>query len=248
MKKNIVPIMLLSTFASGSAIAETKKWNFTGEAYGLAVNIEGLSRLGDPSKIPDQDVDLGTKDVLDMLESGIMLHHEGVYDNKWGYLVDYAFMDLGKTSGIYDDPDTSLEANIFQGVLEAKGFYRQDYNFGTIDYMAGVRWWNTSVEIDSSADLVGGFNEDYNWVDYLIGARYTTQLNNDWLFYLSADAGMSRHTKFTSAVLTGFRYQINDWSDLNVGYKSTWVDYDDDEKFAYDTATHGVIVGYGIKF
>ncbi len=91
-------------------------------------------------------------------------------------------------------------------------------------------------------------NLEDDWVDYVIGIRWMNPINEDWLFYVSADAGLGTDTDFTSSIMTGVRYQINTWSDLNMGYKSTWVDYDNEDNFAYDTASQGFLIGWAAYF
>ena len=41
---------------------------------------------------------------------------------------------------------------------------------------------------------------------------------------------------------------MNEWSDLNMAYKSTWVDYDNEGTFTYNTASQGSLVGVGLYF
>jgi hypothetical protein len=62
------------------------------------------------------------------------------------------------------------------------------------------------------------------------------------------DAGLGSDTNFTSSLLTGVRYQINSWSDLNIAYKSTWVDYENKGTFEYDTASQGFLIGWAAHF
>jgi len=59
------------------------------------------------------------------------------------------------------------------------------------------------------------------WIDYHIVARWITQINPGWKFHATIDAGLGSDTDFTSSLLTCALYQINDWSDLNLAYKST---------------------------
>ena len=61
-----------------------------------------------------------------------------------------------------------------------------------------------------------------------------------------AKSGVDAH--FTYAIQTGVRYRFNEWSDLNLAYKSTWVDYKNEGVFEYDTASQGLLVGLGFYF
>ncbi|MEZ9297649.1 hypothetical protein AB4168_04005 [Vibrio splendidus] len=230
--------------------ASTMQWQHSFEIYALALNIHGDSTIGNLST----DVDIDPSFIMDHIDMTAMVRLEGVYDNQWGYYIDYSYMKLsGKTNSVLDKNLNVLRGNldIRQGVLEAKGFKRYQYDFGNIDYMVGLRWWDN--DIDSKLYGTGGIinsekslNED--WIDYLIGVRWTKKLNKDWTVHTSIDIGMGSDTDFTSSLLTGARYQINSWSDLNLAYKSTWVDYENKGTFEYDTASQGFLIGWAAHF
>ncbi|MGF1900845.1 hypothetical protein [Aliivibrio sifiae] len=247
--------LLALSFVGTSAIAEemnTEKsgWEHSVEIYALALNIRGDSTIGNLST----DVDVDPKFIMDHIDMGAMLRLEGIYNNQWGYYIDYSYMNLSASTDSVLNKNRELlkgKAEIRQGVLEAKGFKRYQYDFGSIDYMFGIRWWDN--DIDAKLYTSGGklgtsksINED--WVDYLIGARWITDITEQWQFHASIDAGLSGDTIFTSSVLTGVRYEMNEWSDLNMAYKSTWVDYDNEGTFTYNTASQGFLVGVGLYF
>lgn len=225
-------------------------WNHSVEIYALALNIRGDSTIGNISA----DVDVDPSFIMDHIDMGAMLHFESIKDNSWGYYVDYSYMKLsGETNAVLGTDLNILNANlgIRQGVLEAKGFKRYMYDFGSIDYMAGIRWWDNDIDsqLYTNNELINEQKElNVDWIDYVIGARLTVDMSKKWDFYFNFDAGLSQDTDFTSSVQTGVRYQINHWSDLNVAYKSTWVDYDDKETFAYNTASQGFLIGWAAHF
>ncbi|MGF1688167.1 hypothetical protein L4C36_15980 [Photobacterium japonica] len=226
------------------------QWQHSLEIYALALNIRGDSTIGNIST----DIDIDPAFIMDHLDMGAMLRLEGIYQGRWGYYIDYSFMDLsGDTDAVFDTDLNLLkgDVDIRQGVLEAKGFKRYHYHFGSIDYMAGIRWWDN--DIDAKLFTAGGVinkskSLDENWVDYLVGVRWINQLNKDWRFHASLDIGLSKDTNFTSSLLTGVYYQMNQWSELNIAYKSTWVDYDNADNFAYNTASQGFLAGVIFHF
>nr|WP_244312293.1 hypothetical protein [Vibrio inusitatus] len=242
------------TFASDAFANDSdtpnSNWQHSIEIYALALNIRGDSKINNLSA----DVDVDPQFIMDKIDMGAMAHWESVYKNTWGFYIDYSFMKLsGKTDSLLqkDLNVVSGSMDIRQGVLEAKVFRRYQYDFGFVDYMAGIRWWDNDIDsrvrsenglIDNSKSL------DVDWVDYLIGARLTTPLSASWDFYFNGDIGLSGDTNFTSSIQTGVRYAINDWSNLNLGYKSTWVDYDNGDTFAYNTASQGFLLGWAAHF
>ncbi|QFI40023.1 hypothetical protein FR932_20475 [Moritella marina ATCC 15381] len=232
----------LQTIAAETSTAEASSWNFSVELYGQLTNIDGSTQVGSV----DKSLDLSTNDIFSKLKMGGMAHTEGLHSSGWGYSFDYAFMNLDA------DPVSGL---LHQGVLEAKGFKRYDYSFGSIDYMAGIRWWDITLERDGLTNK--GHEIGVDWIDYVVGVRYSKQLSQDWRFETLVDAGTGTDTNFTGQVNTGVRYAINEWSELHLAYKAVWVDYDngnekgfsgDGVHYGYDTVTHGVVMGWNIKF
>ncbi|MEZ8720073.1 hypothetical protein AB6D66_03265 [Vibrio pomeroyi] len=249
----IAPMLVVSsTVIAQEASSETsmKKWQHSIEIYAQALNIRGDTTIGNIST----DVDVDPAFIMDHIDMGAMLRLEGIYDNQWGYYIDYSYMKLsGKTDSVLDINKNILKGSldIRQGVLEVKGFKRYQYDVGMIDYMVGIRWWDNDIDTrlygsNGNVDLRKSLNED--WIDYLIGVRWTKALHKNWAVHTSLDMGLGSDTNFTSSLLTGVRYQINDWSDLNIAYKSTWVDYENKGTYEYDTATQGFLVGWAAHF
>ncbi|WP_153912576.1 hypothetical protein [Shewanella sp. TC10] len=242
----------LNVLADDDFSTTEASWKHSVEIYGLALNIRGDTTVNDQNL----EVDVDPQFIMDTLEMTAMVHFEGVHENQWGYYIDYSFMKLnGETNNILDNTNNIVlkgDIDIRQGVLEAKGFKRYVYGDNTLDYTFGLRWWDNDIDMqlyrkDNNA-IFSEINLEDDWIDYVIGVRWMNPINKDWLFYFSADVGLGADTDFTSSVLTGVRYQINSWSDLNMGYKSTWVDYDNEDNFAYDTASQGFLIGWAAYF
>ncbi|WP_227006596.1 hypothetical protein [Shewanella donghaensis] len=244
---------VLSPFIAHAEESESvANWQHSAEIYGIALNIRGDSSVNDQNL----EVDVDPKFIMDTLEMTFMAHFESVYKDQWGFYIDYSFMKLnGETDNVLDNTNNLVlkgDIDIRQGVLEAKGFKRYIYGEHTLDYTAGIRWWDNDIDMqlyrkDNNA-IFSDINIEEDWVDFVVGIRWMTPINTDWLYYLSIDAGMGSDTDFTSALLTGVRYKINTWSDLNIGYKSIWVDYDNEENFSYDTASQGFVIGWAAHF
>ncbi|KIF45741.1 hypothetical protein M445_20615 [Vibrio owensii 47666-1] len=257
-KMTFPSIALISSLAVvPNAIAEDTQsppsnWQHSVEIYMLALNINGDTTMGNFSS----SLDVDPKFIMDHLDIGAMARLEGVYHNKWGYYIDYSFMDLSgdvnNLSGILPNVSYRADLEIRQGVLEAKAFQRETYSFGMIDYMFGLRWWDNDIKgkvyRNDNRILVDRLNIKEDWVDFLMGVRWINDLTKDWRFHASLDAGLGKDTNFTYATQFGLRYHINDWSDVNLAYKSTWVDYVNEGTFEYDTASHGFLIGLGLYF
>jgi hypothetical protein len=150
-----------------------------------------------------------------------------------------------------------LDAKVHQGVLEALLLRRVMSGSGHIDYFAGVRWWDNDIDVSIDPAVLPGTvmsKTKEDWVDLVIGARWTHPLNDKWDFHLRGDVGgLGISSDFTSTVSSGLRYQINSSIDLDLQYKATWVDFESGTAgepgyFRYDTLTHGPMAGVNFNF
>ena len=120
----IAPILMASSTVNAqeaSSSAETRGWQHSFEIYALALNIRGDSTIGDLSA----DIDVDPSFIMDHLDMTAMVRLEGLYNNQWGYYIDYSFMKLsGKPNSVLDANLERLKGNldIRQGVLDVKGF------------------------------------------------------------------------------------------------------------------------------
>ncbi len=93
-----------------------------------------------------------------------------------------------------------------------------------------------------------------DWLDAVIGARWTHYLSENWQFRLRGDiGGLGLASDFTGTASVGIIYVINNLMDIDLTYKATWVDYEEGTRntpdyFEYDTVTHGPILGLNFKF
>ncbi|CAH0529806.1 hypothetical protein [Vibrio hippocampi] len=248
----ILPTLAATSVVNAQQPSEptgNKQWQHSVEIYLQALNIRGDTTIGDLSS----DVDVDPAFIVDHLDMGAMLRLEGIYNNQWGYYLDYSYMKLsGESDSIIGNTGIlNGDLEIRQGVLEVKGFKRYQYDIGTIDYMVGLRWWDNDIDsklYTNSGTRLNSRSLDEDWIDYLLGIRWIKQVHHNWTVHTSIDMGLGSDTDFTSSLLTGVRYRLNGWSDLNVAYKSTWVDYNNNGTFEYDTASQGFLIGWAAHF
>ena len=223
-------------------------WTFQVEPYMLASSIEGDTSIGRVSGVA---VDVDFSDILEVLEIGLMGRFEAQHSSGWGVMLDYGFMDLK------DDLSTArggvVEAKLRQGVFEALVSRRREWGNGHIDYLAGIRWWDNDIDVTIDPAILPGsttLSVEEDWVDLVVGARWTNSLNDRWTFNLRGDVGgFGVQADFTAGIAAGFHYQLTDGIDLDLQYRALWVDFEDGTPgqpghFAYDTVTHGPIAGF----
>jgi hypothetical protein len=246
LTKSILAVVAVAMLAVPGFV-QASDWSHEIELYMMAVTIEGDAGIG---RADGADVDVDFDDILDALNAAAMVHYEAHHKSGWGLILDYAFMDLrddlsGPSGGVAD-------VEVFQGVFQADVMYRVSLAGGTLDYLGGVRWWDNNLEVNVDAAVLPGsvsrrVSED--WVDVFVGARWIQPINQQWDYLLRGDVGgFGLEADFTSSLAGGLRYKLTEALELDMQYKATWVDYESGSKgepgyFAYDTVTHGPVLG-----
>ncbi|GAB5451765.1 MAG: hypothetical protein Hals2KO_20930 [Halioglobus sp.] len=242
-------VAALSTPLTGHA----NDWQFELEPYLFGSFIDGEASAG---RVEGAAVDMDFKDdILDNLDSALMVHMEALHGSGWGVMLDYSFMKLKNDISL--PLNAELDTKMRQGVLEVDGFYRRAWGDAMIDYTAGVRWWDQDIDVELDTAVLPGdrkidIKED--WVDVVIGARLQQPLNDNWTFVARGDiGGFGLEADFTSQLSVGLKYRMNDSFLLDINYKAIWVDYDNGDKgesgyFAYDTLTQGPALGLIFQF
>ncbi len=252
ISKNKMVLLVICNCLMLSPLSYSQNWSYELEPYVLFSSIEGDAGIGRVSGAP-VDVDFG--DILEVLDLGAMGHFEAHHESGWGFSLDYGFMDLA--ADISTARGGVIDASVRQGVLEALGMYRSNVSGGQLDAFFGLRWWDNDIDIRvDPAILPGTLKSDIeeDWVDLVVGIRWLQPINNSWNFVLRGDiGGLGVESEFTSSLAAGFQYQMSANWVLDLQYKSTWVDFEDGSKaspdyFAYDTVTHGPLLGLIYKF
>jgi hypothetical protein len=251
VKQNSIVIAALAV--SLSFCAKADNWSFELEPYLMGTSIVGDASIGRVSGAP---IDVDFKTILDNLDMAAMIHFEAHHKSGWGLAMDYGFMDLSQKKS--NNRDGFVKVGLRQGVLETLGLYRVKYGRATVDYFAGVRWWDNDIELMLDPAIVGGsinIKVKEDWLDMVVGLRWNHQINRQWNFITRADiGGFGLSSDFTSTVEAGFTYKISKLMTIDMKYKASWVDYENDGNevevgyFVYDTITHGPILGLNFNF
>jgi hypothetical protein len=231
-----------------AAEEKTSAWSYELEPYLFVSSMKGPSKIG---RAPTLEIDMDFKTILENLDIGAMVHFEAHGPNGWGYWLDYGFMDL--SSDINGPVGGVTNARVRQGVLEAFALYRQPLDNGHFDYLAGIRWWDNDFDVKHNA-LPVNIKIDENWVDPVIGGRWSIPLDEDWLFNLHGTiGGFTIASELSASGSVGVKYTISEGMELDLQYKALWADYETGTRgqkgyFAYDVTTYGPMVGLNFKF
>ena len=221
-----------------------KDWEIILAPYALFANIVGESAIGQAGSA---DVDVDFSDILEVLETGAMGHVEARI-GRWGLMTDFAYMKLA------DDINTPggrvVDAEVEQLELETYLFYRFPMERGWVDAYAGVRYWNIGLDVELTGPLTTiSSDRREEWVDPVVGGRFSFSLAEDWSLGMRADiGGFGANSDFSWNVLGTVGWKVTDWFTLAAGYRALGVDYDNDESgrgfFSYETITHGPLLGF----
>lgn len=247
-----IPAAFVATLILLPAHSGAQEWTFAFEPYVLASSIEGDASVGRATGVA---VDVDMSDILETLEMAFMGHFEAHHSNGWGVALDYGFMDLaadisGPRGGVAD-------ANVRQGVFEALLVRQGNTSKGQIEYLAGVRWWDNDIDVEVDPAVLPGtaiFDIEEDWVDLVLGVRWSNPVSDNWTFNLRGDiGGFGVESDFTSTVSAGFHYKMSESIDLDLQYKATWIDFETGRAgqpgyFQYDTVTHGPLIGVIFNF
>jgi hypothetical protein len=229
-----------------------RTWQFLVAPYFVGANITGTSRVG---RLPATDIDIVTGDILQNLHFGGMIHAEALYADTFGAIVDIAYMKLG---GARDILRTSGRARVGVKQLIAETFFsyrafRSDR--GYVDVFAGGRYWDISLDLNVTGSIAGSFTATRgdNWLDPVIGVRGSHRLTERWQVDARADiGGFGLASDFTWNLQVGVGYRMSEVWTAHLMYKALSVDYDNDKtgpsRFAYDTITHGPMLGVSARF
>ena len=122
---------------------------------------------------------------------------------------------------------------------------------------SGLRWWDNDLRFGIDPVVLPGTAEptvSEDWIDPVIGGRVFAPINEDWVFTAHLDlGGFGLESDFTLSASLGLQYQMTHSMILDLKYKALWVDYESGFRgtpnhFAYDTVTHGPIIGVIFEF
>ena len=248
MKKNaIITCTFLAICMSASPSLALDNWDFVIAPYALIPSIDGSTSIG---RVEGADIDVGPDNILNNLKLGGMIQLEAHHDSGFGVIVAYNFMDLSSGATGPNDQN-SLETDIYQGIFEGYANYRVNTGEGTLDFYGGIRWWDMDVELKANGAKVVENTPD--WVDPVIGVRWTQELSGKWNLILRGDiGGFGVASDFTWNMQGGISYDATDYLTLVLQYRALSVDYTTGDvgssnRFSYDTITHGPLIGLAFR-
>jgi opacity protein-like surface antigen len=226
-----------------------RRWQFTIIPYFQTSRLDGSSSLGSIAT----DVSADARFLLDKFEYGFAFHIEA---RNQGYpltvMFDYSRIEIGDTQTLPDDPDTRLRWSFEDSMWELLGAYRLDRNPRRwVELLGGVR----VRDLAAGADVTGGTEAsgriDADWVDPIVGGRVIQTLSPSFVGILRGDVGgFGAGADFSWNVVGGVGFTAGSII-IALEYRYLDVDYsegEDRERFTWDVAQQGIMLGIGFQF
>lgn len=195
--------------------------------------------------------EIDTGDLLDAFESGGLIHGELRHRSGWSVSIDYMFADLSNTSDIGVVLDTRVDAAIFEATVQR----RIALGRHALDAYAGMRRWDSDVEVDVSAGPIGiEILTGDTWTDPILGARYQHAISDRWQLLVQGDVGgFGIDSDFTWHAVAGASYAAGSRTALHIVYKRLSVSRQSPRigggpPVDLDLTVQGPLVGFSWRF
>ena len=215
------------------AQVEPPEWRITLTPYLWAAGLDGrIGVNGQPT-----DVSIGVGDVLDQFDLAVMALLEA-RRGPWVVRADVFYVNLGEDS-------SGISLNQEQFILQPEaGRTVVAQSWGTVDILAGVRYWHLSVDLTASPNTL---SESKDWVDGTVGAAWRFQPAQRWHLFAKGDVGAGG-SEFTWQGQGGAGYDLGHCCTLAALYRYLDVDYENDDGFIYDVHLNGPALGLTLRF
>ena len=242
----VLLLLLIVFLAPPSAWSrENSNWEFSlAPLYLWAIAIDG--DLGVRGRTSTVSVELG--DIWDNLEGVFTVRFNGLYKNKYGFVFDYNYLDLGT------DKATDLvnaDVDFKSQIINLGGIYRFLSGDNTLDAVAGIRY--TKIDSGITLNNLGQrLDGDQDWIDPIVGLRYNYAFSEKWSLQFYGDiGGFGVSSDFTWQGLALIDFQP--WKNVAfvAGYRGIGTDYETGSgtnKFVYDATVHGPLIGIDIRW
>jgi len=245
-----VSVLVVLFFTHSTLLAKEKKtesdWAFNLAPFYLwGISIDGNVSAG-PVTAP---VEVPFEDVFDSMEAAFIVHFETLYKTQLGFLVDVNYMDLESQMSIPMGPTQNIDLNLT--LAEFSGFYRLNRDAHKVDFIAGLRY----IDMENTVSIVGGptlLDDNQNWTDPLIGARWMWGFADGWSLTARGDiGGFGVGSDFSWHALGLVEWQPWKYASFIAGYQALDMDYEDGrgrDHFKFDATIHGPVIGVKFKW
>jgi hypothetical protein len=243
----ILIILFSCTTAYTEDTTKSDNWEFQlTPFYVWALNMSGgMTVNGETSS-----VDVSFSDITDHLEYLVTGHLEGMHKSNWGFLTDISYITIGGDMTT-PKPTLNLDVDFTSVMYELAVIYRINEGANALDFIGGIRYYDLELEIDIIGTPPRGasrwvdIDDEQDWVDAMLGARYTWAFTDKLKLMARADIGFggSNHAYNFESL---FWYKPWKHASFIFGYRYMDIDYEDgsgSNLFEYDITMKGPVLG-----
>jgi hypothetical protein len=219
-------------------------WRVRLTPYVWGSGLEGSVGIGDRSA----DVNASFADILSELNFAFMTLFEANRD-RFTTVTDFVYLNLSDedaTPGpLFSSASAAQKALI---VSPTAGYRLIGVESNVLDAFGGIRFWRINGELNFEPGVLPGveLSASRNWLDGLAGLKGRFRLSPAWSASGYADIG-GGGSNLTYQVIGAAGVDIGNRYALVFGYRYLNVAYNKD-RFLFDTALGGPIVGFTLKF
>jgi hypothetical protein len=235
--KPVLPLLAVAFLflASGVTAAQAADpWRFDVVPYVWGTGLEGTQAFG---PFPPIELDASVGDLVEFLDAGGSLRFEA-RSNPWGWYVEGNYFRLEHEKTIMTG---TISAVVKQTIGEAGIIHR--INDKAEAYL-GTRYQSVDTRIDFP--LVGTGEGDPDWMDGILGVRWTPVRSDLGAVWVRADIGTGG-SNFTWLAEVGGAYRFNKTWSVVAAYRYLDTDFES-SAFTWDMVQSGFGIGAGISW
>ncbi len=241
---------LLGTECRAQQYVNDEKWRYRLVPYIWFSGVDGDVAMRGVSA----SVDASFSDLAENLDFAFQIHFEAQKD-KWGYFIDPTYVNLSSRATGPDE--VGADVDFTQWLVEFGGVRNlcrksadAEGRTSTFDLLFGGRYWNLDNDL-TIGDLPTVSAGD-DWVDPIIGFRYTKDLSRLWAISVRSDiGGFGVGSDFTWNLVLLAGYRTSGGGQLLFGYRILDVDREKGsgaDFFKFDVTYSGPMLGYSFNF
>ncbi len=231
-------ILFLWSATYAEEATKSSDWEFDLAPFYLwAVSMDGdMTVQGSTAPL-----EVGFGDIVSNMEELFIVHFEGMHKSGWGILTDISYLTIG---GQQTTTGPTLDVDFTTVMTELGGLYRINHGANALDLIGGIRYYDLDLEID----VIGvppRIDKGQDWVDAMLGARYTWTFTDKWNLMARGDLGLGG-SDLTYNLVGLFKYKPWKHVSFIFGYRYMDIDYEDGSGanlFKYDVTMHGPLLG-----
>ena len=241
------PVVAPSSLQPSATGASSDKWEFAITPYLYLARMDGAVALGGL----ETDVNASATTLLDNLEFAAASRFE-VRKGPWAGLFDVNFMALGDQGDL--PLGGRLDVDVDMLTFESALAYRLGSSQTGVDILGGVRYVRQDLRASRTEGIGSGRQRQFiaNWVDPIVGVRFTTQISPRASFIARGDiGGFGAGSDFTWNVEAGAEFRLTRHLGMQILFKALSIDYEEGSGasfYKYDVVSPGIVFGFPIRF